>query len=109
METPVQEREPPVDYKLSLQHGRVQWKDPGGPYGVGKPLCKWPARIKFAHPPSICACLDKTKENETLNLLRLLRSIFLLIFKWLHIRTHGKDLMHASTSARYFAGQFQQL
>ena len=38
METPVQEREPPVDYKLSLKHGRVQWKDPGGPYGVGNLL-----------------------------------------------------------------------
>ena len=36
METPVQEREPPVNYKLSLQHGRLQWKDPGGPYGVGQ-------------------------------------------------------------------------
>ena len=38
METPVQEREPPVNYKLSLEHGRVQWKDTNGPYGVGMRL-----------------------------------------------------------------------
>lgn len=35
METPVQEREPPVDYKRSLEAGKVVWKDPEGPYGVG--------------------------------------------------------------------------
>ena len=35
METPVQEREPPVDYKKSLEHGCICWKDGSAPYGIG--------------------------------------------------------------------------
>ena len=35
METPVQEREPPINYKKSLEHCRIVWKDPEGPYGPG--------------------------------------------------------------------------
>ena len=35
METPVEEREPPVDHKRSLQHGRLVWRDPSGQHGVG--------------------------------------------------------------------------
>lgn len=35
METPVQEREPPVDYKKSLQNDCICWKDGTAPYGVG--------------------------------------------------------------------------
>lgn len=35
METPVQEREAPVDFKKSLEAGKIWWKDPQGPYGVG--------------------------------------------------------------------------
>jgi hypothetical protein len=36
METPVQEREPPVDYKKSLQNDCICWKDGTAPYGVGR-------------------------------------------------------------------------
>ena len=35
METPVQEREAPIDFKKTLEHGKIWWKDPTGPYGVG--------------------------------------------------------------------------
>lgn len=31
----MQEREAPVNYKKSLEHGKIWWKDPNGPYGVG--------------------------------------------------------------------------
>lgn len=35
METPVQEREPPLNFRKSLELGNLVWKDPEGPYGVG--------------------------------------------------------------------------
>ncbi len=42
METPVQEREPPVDYKKSLQNDCLCWKDGNAPYGVGEfCFCKY--------------------------------------------------------------------
>ena len=31
----MQEREPPINYKKSLEHCRIVWKDPEGPYGPG--------------------------------------------------------------------------
>ena len=61
METPVQEREPPVDYRLSLLHGRVQWKDSEGPYGVGN--CKMTGLTEL--PSTASLALQKPQSSMT--------------------------------------------